>query len=73
MPTLSDAGTVLHTFNALRAVCSRCLATAAGLPRARWSAARERLIATATGQLSSAALHQPVRKATVYWKCLNAL
>jgi hypothetical protein len=27
----------------------------------------------ATGQLSSAALNQPVRKATVYWMCLNAL
>ena len=27
----------------------------------------------ATGQLSSAALNQPVRKATVHWMCLNAL
>ena len=27
----------------------------------------------ATGQLSSAALHQPVRKATAHWTCSNAL
>ena len=41
-PTRSDAGTMLHTFNALRAVRSCCLATG----RAAWcSAAGERLIA----------------------------
>ena len=41
-PTRSDAGTVLHTFNALRAVRSCCLATGGA---ARCSAAGERLIA----------------------------
>ena len=41
-PTCSDAGTVLHTFNALRAVRSCCLANGGA---ARCSAAGERLIA----------------------------
>ena len=60
----------LHVFNALRAARSCCLATGGA---ARCSAAGENASQPATGQLSSAALNQPVRKATVYWMCLNAL
>ena len=54
-PTQSDAGTVLHTFNALCAVRSCCLATGGA---ARCSAAGERLIAghrpTVFGRVASA-------------------
>ena len=70
MPTRSDAGTVLHTSSVSRAVRSSSLATGGA---ARCSAAVENVSWPATGQLFSAALNQPVRKATVYWMCLNAL
>ena len=74
MPTRSDAGTVLHKAHRAPPACHALSAAAvwppAGLPGAPLL---ENASWPATGQLSSPALNQPVRKATVYWMCLNAL